>query len=136
MQSSLSHFWLTIVGALLCVMGLDLATKQWATLQGRVVSQNEGISFGLLPQLEAWWMVIALVALAALVWWGWQSWQKIPIAVGLVIGGGMANVADRLMTGAVRDWLAVPFLGVYNNLADWAIFFALLWFFSVQFERK
>lgn len=136
MKPSSLPFWPTVVGSIGCVIALDLLSKQWATFQGRVASQNEGISFGLLPELEAWWMVIALIALSALIWWGWQSWQKIPVAIGLVIGGGVANVVDRFVAGAVRDWLPVPILGVYNNLADWAIFFALLWFFSVQFERK
>ena len=38
---------------------------------------------------------------------------------GLLAGGAASNLADRFVNGAVRDWLALPWLVV--NLADLAV---------------
>jgi lipoprotein signal peptidase len=40
-------------------------------------------------------------------------------AAGLLTGGAASNLADRLVQGAVRDWLATPW--VVANLADLAV---------------
>lgn len=40
----------------------------------------------------------------------------------------MSNLLDRLVYGGVRDWLTVPVLGLKNNLADWAIVGAIVWY--------
>ena len=40
-------------------------------------------------------------------------------AAGLLAGGAASNLADRLVQGAVRDWLATPW--VVANLADLAV---------------
>jgi lipoprotein signal peptidase len=40
-------------------------------------------------------------------------------AAGLLAGGAASNLADRVVQGAVRDWLALP--GVVTNLADLAV---------------
>lgn len=43
--------------------------------------------------------------------WGWL----------LFFAGGISNILDVLMKGAVRDWIPVQLLGFHNNLADWYI---------------
>lgn len=136
MQRAHLSFWLMVIGITAGITLLDWLTKQWAANQGRIMGHNPGISFGLLPQLESWWIIVAVAVLIVLIVWGWSTWQNIPAAVGLLIGGAAANVVDRLATGAVRDWLPIPFAGVYNNIADWAIFFSLLWFFFARFEPR
>jgi signal peptidase II len=40
-------------------------------------------------------------------------------AAGLLAGGAASNLADRIVHGAVRDWLATPW--VVANLADLAV---------------
>lgn len=55
-----------------------------------------------------------------------QFGKKFPMFVGLIIGGAVSNVLDRLFLGSVRDFLPVPFLAVHNNLADWGIFIGLV----------
>lgn len=40
-------------------------------------------------------------------------------AAGLLAGGAASNVADRVVQGAVRDWLALPWMVI--NLADLAV---------------
>jgi lipoprotein signal peptidase len=40
-------------------------------------------------------------------------------AAGLLAGGAASNLADRVVQGAVRDWLALPWVVI--NLADLAV---------------
>ena len=44
-------------------------------------------------------------------------------ATGLLIGGALSNLADRLATGSVRDFLATPWIVL--NLADLAVVIGL-----------
>ncbi len=93
---------------------------------------NRGVNFGLFAQNSEWvrWGLIAL-ALAISVWvWVWvrrEGAQKsVQISAGLLIGGALGNVVDRLAYGAVADFLNMSCCGIENpyafNLADIAIF--------------
>ena len=90
---------------------------------------NEGINFGLLSGAGAKWALIAL-ALAicgALLWWARGFSRPAALAsAGLVVGGALANVLDRLLYGAVADFLNMSCCGIDNpfafNLADVFIF--------------
>lgn len=53
----------------------------------------------------------------------WRNMQG--IFTGLFIGGAVSNIIDRIYFGGVRDWFPIPFVGLRNNLADWAIFLAV-----------
>lgn len=86
------------------------------------LSHNRGVAFGLASGGGA--LLVVLVA-AALVFVGYllarnptRPW--IWVAVGLLAGGALGNLADRLRDGAVTDYVSVlswpPF-----NLADVAI---------------
>ncbi|HYB09883.1 MAG TPA: signal peptidase II [Alphaproteobacteria bacterium] len=90
---------------------------------------NRGISFGMLRGEESWapWGLSAL-ALAVVIWL--FIWQRraanrwISIAVGLIAGGALGNVVDRLFQQAVTDFIDFHW-GEYHfpafNLADSAI---------------
>ena len=94
---------------------------------------NHGISYGLFQQHSeiGRWLLVAL-ALAAVILIGiWlartKSWLM-GAALGLIAGGALGNALDRVMYGAVIDFLhlhggAVPWLDFpYSfNLADAAI---------------
>ena len=93
---------------------------------------NQGVNFGLLSgqsQLTRWLLIV--VSLAITVWvWRWVSranpgrWAQ--IAAGLLIGGALGNVIDRVVYGAVADFLNMSCCGIENpyafNVADIAIF--------------
>jgi len=87
---------------------------------------NTGISFGLLPSAAPAhrWVLIAIAAAIAggLGLWLWRSRARLPaVALGLVIGGALANIADRLGRGAVVDFLDFHVAGWHwpaFNLAD------------------
>jgi signal peptidase II len=127
---------------------LDQATK-WAVVHGLNLIErgdidvfppyltfrmawNTGINFGLLSGSANFtrWLLIA-VALAISVWviiWirRERAGKLAHISAGLLIGGAIGNVIDRLWYGAVADFLNMSCCGIDNpyafNVADIAIF--------------
>lgn len=97
---------------------LDL-TLQW----------NRGISFGLfardLASAETLLVAITLAATALLAWWLSRSRSGLPaLALGLIIGGALGNAIDRVVHGAVVDYLDLHAFGRHFfvfNVADAAI---------------
>lgn len=92
--------------------------------------ENRGINFGLLGDDTSVWALIAvaLVICAGVVWWMRKHPQP-PLAhasAGLLIGGALANVLDRLIYGYVLDFLNMSCCGIDNpfvfNVADIFIF--------------
>jgi signal peptidase II len=94
-----------------------------------VVTCNRGVSFGLFNQdAELNAIVFSLVAVfvvAILVAWLWRVRAAfLGVAIGLVIGGAVGNVIDRLRLGGVVDFLyfhAGSWYWPAFNLADSAI---------------
>lgn len=71
---------------------------------------NRGISFGMLTQNEQTGvLMLILIALAitiGLLAWLWRiTSNHAGIAVGLIIGGAIGNVIDRIRLGSVVDFL-------------------------------
>jgi signal peptidase II len=94
-----------------------------------VLARNRGISFSLFRFDEAWgpWLLSAgaLVIVGWLFFWQWRARSRlISAAVGLIAGGAIGNVTDRLHSTAVTDFIDLH-LGAYHwpafNLADSAI---------------
>lgn len=93
---------------------------------------NRGVNFGLFSNNAEFmrWVLIA-VALAISVWvWVWikreGASKPAQASAGLLIGGALGNVVDRIAYGAVADFLNMSCCGVENpyafNVADIAIF--------------
>ena len=95
---------------------------------------NKGVSFGVFGG-EGNWQPLALSGLAVAICIGLIVWQwRHPttygaVAVGLIVGGAIGNVADRLRLGAVIDFLDFH-VGVWHwpafNLSDSAITLGVL----------
>ena len=87
-----------------------------------VMAWNRGVSFGILNQPGAW-NGLALSAAAAVIvvlLVGWMSKapnRLVALALGLVVGGAIGNVIDRLRYGAVAD-----FLDFHLQLWHWPAF--------------
>lgn len=90
---------------------------------------NRGMSFGLFNNAAALntviFTVLATVIVAGLLVWLRRAREPLVVlAIGLVIGGAVGNVIDRLWRGAVVDFLDFH-LGLWHfyvfNLADAAI---------------
>ena len=91
---------------------------------------NRGVNFGLFADFDMKWVLIgvALALTIGIFVWLWRSGTtKLGyVAGGFLIGGALGNVVDRLLYGAVADFLNVSCCGINNpyafNIADIAIF--------------
>ncbi len=94
-----------------------------------VMAWNRGVSFGMFNNASAanvWILtVLALGIVAALlVWLRKAEGRAVQIAIGLIVGGALGNVIDRMRFGAVADFLDFHVLGFHwpaFNVADGAI---------------
>jgi signal peptidase II len=84
--------------------------------------QNSGIAFGLFSSATA---IVTLVTAAAIVWMlfffarSGSRHPVLPAAFGLLIGGSLSNLFDRVRLGHVTDFIDVHWWGMrIFNLAD------------------
>ncbi|MBA3904783.1 MAG: signal peptidase II [Rhodocyclaceae bacterium] len=132
--------WLGLSGL---VIALDQLSKLWilsAFRLGRsvevtpffnlVLVYNPGAAFSFLSDAAGWqrWFFIGL-ALAISVWLVMlirfhAAERLLPLAASLILGGALGNVIDRVLYGAVVDFLDVHAAGYHwpaFNVADSAI---------------
>lgn len=130
-----------VLTALIAIL-LDQATK-WAVIHGMELArirsidvlppllnfrygENHGINFGLFSGGVAPWVLIVLalaICLAVLIWIMRRRQSLIcRIGAGLLIGGALGNVIDRVFYGYVLDFLNMSCCGIRNpfvfNVAD------------------
>jgi signal peptidase II len=87
-----------------------------------VMVWNPGVSYGLFPASgpvgTAVLALFSVAAVAALGWWLWNSTRlALTVGLGLVIGGALGNLIDRLIYGQVAD-----FFHFYGSGYDWYVF--------------
>ena len=127
----------------------DLAIDVLPPLLNFRMGWNTGINFGLFADSPEF-MRFVLVALPILVsgfilWWGNRNLGRLitRMGAGAIIGGALANALDRVIYGAVADFLNMSCCGINNpytfNTADIGIFvgaFALVAFDDAKGEHK
>ena len=98
-----------------------------------VLVWNPGISYGLFPQVGplGQWALLAVKLIAVVLLWMWLSRapsRVTALALGLIIGGAIGNAIDRVVYGAVADFVLFhittatwTFNWYVFNLADVAI---------------
>lgn len=89
-----------------------------------VYVKNEGAAFGVLQGAQ--WLLIAVtfVALAAFAWIVARSKLQNKLlywACGLILGGGVGNLIDRIVYRYVVDYISVSFFPPICNFADYCI---------------
>lgn len=126
--------WLRAIALACLVLVFDQATKQFAVSQfgdgdvhvglgfHLVEVRNDGIAFGLFGGGEALVIVITMAALALVA--GYFALDPtrpgLWAGIGLLAGGALGNLADRLREGSVIDFLDPPAWPAFN-VADVAI---------------
>ena len=93
--------------------------------------RNTGVAFGFFSGGGTLVLVLTLAALALLVGYFFmrpdRPWLWLP--TGLLVGGALGNLIDRVASGAVTDFIKLPAWPAFN-VGDMAItfgVFALLW---------
>ncbi len=78
--------------------------------------RNSGVAFGQLSGSGALVPVIVAVAVGALLWYFFShlGTPLIWLATGLVIGGAVGNIIDRVRAGAVTDFIKLPHWPAFN----------------------
>lgn len=139
-QASSSKWYVLLA---LGVLIADQMTKWWAQMslpmaQAIKVTDflnwfliyNPGAAFSFLSQADGWqrWFftVIGIVAAVVIIWLLQKNTHDRPfcLALSLILGGAIGNVLDRLLYGAVVDFIDVHYDGLHwpaFNIADSAI---------------
>ena len=134
---------LAAYGFAILIIVVDQLTKAWvmSSLDLREVGQvavwppifnftwveNRGVSFGLFGDGSARWMlsVFSVVVAGILGWWALKADRRLLVsAIGLIMGGAIGNVIDRIRFGFVVDFLDFSGTGFFPwvfNVADSAI---------------
>lgn len=113
-------------------LGTDLSIVPFFSLN---LTANHGISMGFLTAdtNSARWLLVLVTAIVAVfvAWWMWRERARDDVfALGLVLGGALGNILDRVRLGYVIDYADFhignwrPFL--IFNLADAAITIGVL----------
>jgi signal peptidase II len=104
-----------------------------------VNTRNHGVAFGFLPGDEtAVTLVIGVALLALLVYFALHATRPlIWLPTGMLIGGALGNILDRLREGSVTDFVKLPLGWPPFNLADTSITLGvLLLLFVLEAPRK
>jgi signal peptidase II len=93
-----------------------------------VNTRNKGVAFGFLPGSHVAVTILIGVALAALLVY-FARHAELPwiwLPTGMLVGGALGNIADRLRHGSVTDFIKLPLGWPPFNLADSSITLGIL----------
>jgi signal peptidase II len=137
--------WLALLAVGAAVIAADQLTKQ---VVGRTVEvgdrvdlfgpfsihhvENSGIAFGLFASRTSSVIAVTAFAVCLMVWFFARSGRRhpvLPVGLGLVLGGSIANLIDRVRLGRVTDFLDLDAWPAFN-LADMFIVVGVAALFS------
>jgi signal peptidase II len=98
-----------------------------------VHTRNHGVAFGFLPGSHLGVTILIAVALLALLTYFARNHTQrlIWLPTGMLVGGALGNVVDRVRDGAVTDFIKLPLGWPPFNLADMSITLGILILFLV-----
>lgn len=103
------------------------------------LTHNRGVAFGLAGGAGAPLVLVTLAALALVAYLFWRNPERpgMWVAAGLLAGGALGNLADRIRAGEVTDFVDLPPWPPFN-LADVSItagVLLLVWIYLRDAER-
>ena len=133
----------------LVVFYFELEQKLYLNLNNQFMNfymaWNKGINFGLFEgdsTVQAYLLtaISIIISIVFFVWLRNSTRFLMQILASLVIGGALGNAIDRLLYGAVADFINVTCCGIRNpysfNLADIFIFIGLIGLLIFKFDEK
>ena len=133
----------------LVVFYFELEQKLYLNLNNQFMNfymaWNKGINFGLFEgdstfQAYILTAISIIISIVFFVWLRNSTRFLMQILASLVIGGALGNAIDRLLYGAVADFINVTCCGIRNpysfNLADVFIFIGLIGLLIFKFDEK
>lgn len=103
----------------LATLGPDDRIPVAGNLFGIILRYNTGGAFGMGQNSPTFFFVATAVIVVVATLWGWRA-PEYAVPIGLVVGGGLGNLVDRVVHGKVVDFLDLSFWPTFN-LADSAI---------------
>jgi signal peptidase II len=143
--------WLLVAAVAVVVIVLDQVTKravetsitpgeEHKLLPGidLVHTRNRGIAFGFLPGSHAAvTIVIAIALVILLVYFARNATRPLMwLPTGMLIGGAIGNIADRIRHGSVTDFVKLPLGWPPFNLADASITLGIVILFLIAEHNR
>lgn len=102
-------------------------TKRFLPAINLVHVRNTGVAFGIFSGGGAAVLIFTLAALGLLIFYFARRPDRplLWLPTGLLVGGALGNLIDRVGSGAVTDFIKLPLWPAFN-LADMAITFGIL----------
>ncbi len=135
-QRSAARAWLwtaLVAGAVILLDQLSKAAVRAAIVPGEVRdvlpglalvnAHNQGVAFGFLPGRHVAVTILVTVALAVLIVYFVRHVSRplIWLPTGMLLGGALGNILDRVRSGSVTDFIKLPLGWPPFNLADASI---------------
>jgi signal peptidase II len=153
--------WALFLGLAASVVLLDQLTKLWVDASFEVASRafpagqpggpteiigdlvriaktyNDGAIFGFMEAVAPLMAALSLLVIGGLLWFEWRHaagmGPLVTIGLGLILGGAVGNLIDRLRIGHVIDFVDTG-IGGFRwfawNVADAAVFLGILTLFG------
>ena len=111
------------------VVAADQATTTWALADlhravhrvgplGLALQYNSGTAFSMLSGAGAWLSVVVIAVVAGIGWLAWRAGTTLmAVAFGMVLGGALGNLVDRLVRahhGDVVDFITLSHWPTFN----------------------
>ena len=138
--------WSLAILVLVCVVAVDQLTKhavEHSIVPGEerrflpgvelVNTRNHGVAFGFLPGSHVGVTILISVALLVLLaYFALHATRRlIWLPTGMLVGGALGNILDRVRDGSVTDFIKLPLGWPPFNLADASITFGILILFVI-----
>lgn len=138
--------WSLAILVLVCVVAVDQLTKhavEHSIVPGEerrflpgvelVNTRNHGVAFGFLPGSHVGVTILISVALLVLLaYFALHATRRlIWLPTGMLVGGALGNILDRVRDGSVTDFIKLPLGWPPFNLADASITLGILILFVI-----
>lgn len=148
--------WLLLFGIATFIISIDQISKNWVLdnlllyesiqpipalvpLFQITRSFNTGAAFGVLPNAGDIFLVLAMLIITGLLIYYWRSQKDdrvlMMIALGLVVGGALGNILDRVQHGHVVDFIHYQIPGLISNVSNLADHAIVLGVFMLMFDN-